>query len=272
LESYGIEFKKLKETNRQTYLVTFQQCDPNADLVKSICDWFDCYEQQRNVNLGEVDIRISIEVSSAIYNYGHGYSNTTYLIYNSLLSDKPKRQIEKSEPIQLEPIHIKIKDKKVRFLIGAKVETNKSTNKKDYYPFIFPSRPNKYLRLGQQLSDKSHSTREEAVSQAKILAEQFIQHQVEFRKKYMGQSKFWEVFYDDKNKLMEIIGASSDDTLLTNNVYEMQQAGLSARCQTVDISIPKEEIKLSGYKIETDVYSRLINEYELLTRKQLKRW
>ena len=83
-------------------------------------------------------------------------------------------------------MHIKINDKKVKFLIGAKAETNKGTNRKEYYPFIFPSRPNKYLRLGRQLSDKFHNTREEAISEAKILAEQFIQGQIELREKMNG--------------------------------------------------------------------------------------
>ncbi|MCD9014433.1 hypothetical protein [Parachryseolinea silvisoli] len=84
--------------------------------------------------------------------------------------------------------------------------------------------------------------------------------------------RFWEIIYDDDSKVMEIIGTSSDDTRLTNNVVEMQKAGLKVRCQTADISTPKEDIKLSGYKVEDNVYSRLLNEYERLTKKQLKRW
>ena len=82
LESNSIEVKKWKETNQESYLLTFQQDDLNADLIQSICDWFDCYEQQDNIDLGEVDIRISIAVSSSISNYDRDYSKTIYLTYS----------------------------------------------------------------------------------------------------------------------------------------------------------------------------------------------
>ncbi len=84
--------------------------------------------------------------------------------------------------------------------------------------------------------------------------------------------KFWEVIYDDNKRTFEVIGSSNDDTLLTNNVSEMQRAGIKARCSTPDISISKDEIKVSGYTFEDNLYSRLLNDYELLTKKQLKRW
>ena len=84
--------------------------------------------------------------------------------------------------------------------------------------------------------------------------------------------QFWEVIYDDDKRTMEVIGTSIDDTLLTNNVCEMQKAEMKVRCQTADISIRKDEIKVSGYVVEDNLYSRLLTDYEIKTRKQLKRW
>lgn len=84
--------------------------------------------------------------------------------------------------------------------------------------------------------------------------------------------RFWEVIYDGKAKTMEIIGTSSDDTLLTNNVAEMQLAGFDVRCNTADADVDKSQIKLPYYTIEENLYQRLLNEYQLKTGKQLKRW
>ncbi len=83
---------------------------------------------------------------------------------------------------------------------------------------------------------------------------------------------FWEVIFDDENRKMEIIGKSSNDLLLTNNVYEMQQVGMKVRCQTPDISIKRDEITLLGYSIEEGLYGRLLSTYETKTGKLLKRW
>jgi hypothetical protein len=85
-------------------------------------------------------------------------------------------------------------------------------------------------------------------------------------------NKFWEVIYDDENRSMEVIGTSVDDTRLTNNVCEMQGAGMRVRCQTPDISVPKDQITVVGYTHENNLYSRLLSEYEMKTRKRLKRW
>ena len=38
--------------------------------------------------------------------------------------------------------------------------------------------------------------------------------------------KFWEIIKDDKLNSFEILGASSDDTALTNLTCEMQKAGM----------------------------------------------
>ena len=88
----------------------------------------------------------------------------------------------------------------------------------------------------------------------------------------MAMKSFWEIIYDDSKMTMEVIGSSIDDTLLTNNTYEMQLAGMKVHCQTADISVAKQNIKVSGYNYENNLYSRLLNEYEQLTKKQLKRW
>ena len=84
--------------------------------------------------------------------------------------------------------------------------------------------------------------------------------------------RFWEVIIDDSKRTIEVIGTSSDDTLLTNNTVEMQHAGMNVRCTTSDISYPKNEIKISGYKYEANLYTRLLAEYGQKTSKQLKRW
>lgn len=84
--------------------------------------------------------------------------------------------------------------------------------------------------------------------------------------------KFWEIIYDDSKRTIEVIRSSTDDTLLTSNISEMQQAGMQVRCSTGDISIPKEDVKVAGYIKEDDLYSRLLREYEALTKKKLKRW
>jgi len=84
--------------------------------------------------------------------------------------------------------------------------------------------------------------------------------------------RFWEVIIDDDKLTIEVIGMSSDDTLLTNNVVAMQKAGMHVRCTTPDISASKNEILISGYRNEDNLYSRLLTEYEQKTHKQLKRW
>tara|TARA_R110002050_G_scaffold44572_1_gene106140 strand:- start:450 stop:716 length:267 start_codon:yes stop_codon:yes gene_type:complete len=88
----------------------------------------------------------------------------------------------------------------------------------------------------------------------------------------MGNNRFWEIIYDDENHKMEVIGSSTDDTRLTNNVAEMQRIGMKVRCQTGDINIPENAIELSGYEKEKNLYSRLLLEYEAKTNKHLNRW
>jgi len=83
---------------------------------------------------------------------------------------------------------------------------------------------------------------------------------------------FWEIIIDDTQKTFEIIGKSSNDTLLTNNVCEMQQKNMKVRCQTLDISYSETDIQIKGYKLEENLYARLLSEYEQKTKKQLKRW
>lgn len=84
--------------------------------------------------------------------------------------------------------------------------------------------------------------------------------------------QFWEVIYDDDKRTMEVIGTSTDDTRLINNVSEMQQAGMKVRCQTADLSVSKDKIKVSGYVVEDNLYSRLLNDFEIKIQKILKRW
>lgn len=85
-------------------------------------------------------------------------------------------------------------------------------------------------------------------------------------------AQFWEVIYDDTNRKMEVMGPSSDDTKMTNNVAEMIRTGMKVHCQTADAKYPKEEVKLRGYEKENNLYQRLITEYEKSTGKLMNRW
>jgi len=85
--------------------------------------------------------------------------------------------------------------------------------------------------------------------------------------------RFWEIVYDDDKRTMEIIGTSTDDTLLTNNVSKMIRSDMHVRCQVLDISIEKEDIDgPPGYTKEENLYSRLLLEYEKKTGKVLKQF
>ncbi len=84
-------------------------------------------------------------------------------------------------------------------------------------------------------------------------------------------NRFWEIIYDDSKRTMDAVG-SANDILFTNNVAEMQRSGMQVHCQAGEIAVPKENLKLPGYTFEDNLYSRLLNEYEQKTCKQLKRW
>ena len=79
--------------------------------------------------------------------------------------------------------------------------------------------------------------------------------------------KFWEIVYYDDDHKFEVIGESTDDTLLTKNVSEMQKAGMHVRCNTPDISVNKNDIKLANYNPENGLYNRLMTQYESITGK-----
>jgi hypothetical protein len=61
-------------------------------------------------------------------------------------------------------------------------------------------------------------------------------------------TRFWEIIIDDSRLTFEITGSSSDVALFTNNVEEMQSIGMKVRCQTPEISIPKNKLAIEGYK------------------------
>lgn len=84
--------------------------------------------------------------------------------------------------------------------------------------------------------------------------------------------RFWEVIYDGDAQTMEVIGTSTNDTLLTNNVAAMQKAEMNVRCNTPGIETREEDIILPHYKIEKGLYRRLIHEYGIKIGKQLKQW
>jgi hypothetical protein len=174
LHNEGLETKKFKSKDNQSYLIKFGQADSNADLVEQISDCFECYKQTDIVTVGVVDVRVIIYRINTIPNI-YDNDQITYLIADEKLNDRPKKRIQKKDPIDLESIHVKVGDKKVKFLIGADTETVGETNQKEYIPYIFPTKPNKYLRYGQRLGNKTFGTKEEALSEARILAQTFLE-------------------------------------------------------------------------------------------------
>lgn len=81
----------------------------------------------------------------------------------------------------------------------------------------------------------------------------------------MARREFWEVIKDDDTKTYEILGLSSDDTRLTDMVFEMQQVGMHVRCETIPASTTRAEIdegyRHIDYKPEEGLYRRLRSEY-----------
>ena len=77
---------------------------------------------------------------------------------------------------------------------------------------------------------------------------------------------------DDSTKTVEILGLSYDDTELTNLVCEMQDSGMSVRCQCADLPHTPEDIAAGfaqiGYRVEDGLYRRLTTEFE---RRKSKR-
>lgn len=83
---------------------------------------------------------------------------------------------------------------------------------------------------------------------------------------------YWQIIKDDSNRSFEVIGKSSNDTLLTNNVCEMMKVGMHVQCTTppYNSNQSEEEITIPGYKLEAGLYNRLINEYEEKTKIRLR--
>jgi hypothetical protein len=173
LYNEGLDPKEFKSKDNQSYLIKFGQVDSNEDLIKQISDCFECYKQTDIVTVGIVDVRIIIYRINTIPNI-YDNDQITYLIADEKLNNRPKKKIQKKDPIDLESIHVKIGDKKVKFLIGADTETIEETNQKEYTPHIFPTKPNKYLRYGQRLGNKTFRTKEEALNEARLLAQSFF--------------------------------------------------------------------------------------------------
>lgn len=47
------------------------------------------------------------------------------------------------------------------------------------------------------------------------------------------KDQFLEIIKDDRSKTYEVIGLSSNDTVLTKMTRDMQKAGMGVRCETV---------------------------------------
>lgn len=175
LHNEGLETKKFRSKDSQSYIIKFGQADSNENLVKQISDCFECYKQTDRVTVGVVDVKAIIYRINKIPNI-YDNDQITYLIADEKLNDRPKKRIQKKDPIDIESIHVKVGGKNVKFLIGADTETVGETNQKEYIPYIFPTKPNKYLRNGQRLGNKTFGTKEEALSEARILAQTFLEN------------------------------------------------------------------------------------------------
>jgi hypothetical protein len=86
------------------------------------------------------------------------------------------------------------------------------------------------------------------------------------------KEQFLIIIYDDETYKMEVLGPMSDDSLIVNNIVEMQKAKMNVHCNSADKSAIKEKLKLSGYNFEDDLYDNLISKYFQLTNKQLNKW
>ncbi len=80
------------------------------------------------------------------------------------------------------------------------------------------------------------------------------------------QKEFWEIFYKDDTRECEIKGPSLNDTDFTNKIWEMQQAGCTVHCQTLQCdgrsleNIINDVMKQSGYKhVEGLSYDTYLN-------------
>src|SRR5205823_14388264 len=89
----------------------------------------------------------------------------------------------------------------------------------------------------------------------------------------MAREDFWEVIKDDARKTFEMIGRSTDDTHVVNVVCEMQDHGMSVRCETIPSTKSRLEIASGygdiGYIEEAGLFTRLIDELEKAKQREI---
>jgi hypothetical protein len=85
----------------------------------------------------------------------------------------------------------------------------------------------------------------------------------------------WLIFKDEDRRLYEILGASSDDTNLTNKTAEMLDYDIYAQCDTPSADTPieqsKEYFEKSGYQYKKGLFGELNNELEKRKFRGLKK-
>ena len=78
---------------------------------------------------------------------------------------------------------------------------------------------------------------------------------------------FYILVNDRKNRKYDIVGPMRDDTTITNNIANMQKEELEVNCHTADI-----DTTMPGYTKEDGLYDSLIDKYNQLTGKNMKKW
>ncbi len=84
-------------------------------------------------------------------------------------------------------------------------------------------------------------------------------------------NRWWEIIKDIRNQTFDVIGTTSDDTLLTNNVVEMCNAGVLVQCDTPQYTgnETEEDLHIPGYTREKGLYQKVLSEFESKTGRAL---
>ncbi|MEI9918464.1 MAG: hypothetical protein WDO14_06645 [Bacteroidota bacterium] len=83
-------------------------------------------------------------------------------------------------------------------------------------------------------------------------------------------TRSWQVIKDDVKRTFEVCGQSDNTNAFTNEVYSMQRAGMNVSCITPPVSnkeSSKDLVKVSTYKKEEGLYSRLQAQYKQIVMK-----
>ena len=70
---------------------------------------------------------------------------------------------------------------------------------------------------------------------------------------------------------MKFLSTEMDD-LISSNVVEMCNSGMSVQIETVELTIPKKEILQKGWTFDNGLYEKLLFKYTEITENVLTRW